>query len=62
MMIMMMMIMIMMIKVVIESPVRGESILDRCREYFALDPIKELSTLFVKLTAIFGSIRFLLSY
>ena len=62
MMIMMIMIMIMMIKVVIESPVRGESVLDRCREYFAFDPIKELSTLFVKLTAIFGSIRFLLSY
>ena len=62
MMIMIMMIMIMMIKVVIESPVRGESVLDRCREYFELDPIKELSTLFVKLTAIFGSIRFLLSY
>ena len=58
----MIMIMIMMIKVVIESPVRGESVLDRCREYFELDPIKELSTLFVKLTAIFGSIRFLLSY
>ena len=61
-MMMMKMIMIMMIKVVIESPVRGESVLDRCREYFAFDPIKELSTLFVKLTAIFGSIRFLLSY